>query len=501
MEAKLGFSGFTAYRSVFKKIFTLTQSQDSVVPDTLPDIASIDCCSGCALIRSKEVADGHVRLEANVPARVCCSGEDGGRFCLDVNIPFYLNAEDASIPEGGACVAELSVRRLEARLLNPRKISVRAELGINLNCFAQNDETFCTAPEAASDSIHAREQEAELTAVGSVTEKTFVLTDEYTLPAGSDVGGEIVSQHAEVTVQEVRSIGTKLIVKGSVCSRLLCMDESGELRAVVFTTSFSQIVETEADTEDTLCDARLLISGMYYELIPTDDGTVIQMDLHMAAQVIVYARFRVRCLADAYSNLFALKLQRQTRDFTLFGREVTLRDSFPMALDTAGETERVIACRVTPTAFTQGEEECSVQLLADLCWETGGSVRSMQRTLTRSIPTLQGGEAVRVSSVSVTDLDAVPVSVGAELRITLELRAFTVRKMYVDSISAVEYDEAAPRDLDGLPSLVILYPGCQGELWTLAKENCSTVEAICAANGIEEDADVGDQLLLIPKTI
>ena len=501
MEAKLGFSGFSGFQSVFTKSLTLTQSQDSVVSDTLPDIASIDCCSGCALIRSKDVGAGHVRLEANVPTRVCCSGEDGTRFCLDVNIPFYLNEEDVSIPECSVCVAELSVRRLEARLLNPRKITVRAELGVNLICYAQRDETFCTAPVEASDPIHTREQEAELTAIGSVTEKTFVLTDEYTLPAGSDAGREIVSQNAEIAVQEIRSVGTKLSVKGSVCSRLLCMDENGEPVAVSFSTAFSQIVETEADTEDTLCDAKLLISGMYYEMIPTDDGCVVQMELHIVTQAVVYARVRARWLADAYSNLFALKIQRQARDFTLYGRELTLRDSFTAALDTAGETEQVIACRVTPTAITQGERECVVQLLADLCWKTGDSIRSAQRALTRSIPTEQGGEAIRVSSVSVTNAEAVPVSGGAELRVTLESRAFTVRNLTVDSISTIEYDEASPRDLDGLPSLVILYPGFQGELWTLAKENCSTVEAIRAANGIEADAEPGDQLLLIPKTI
>ena len=40
-----------------------------------------------------------------------------------------------------------------------------------------------------------------------------------------------------------------------------------------------------------------------------------------------------------------------------------------------------------------------------------------------------------------TSADAVPASGGAELRVTLELRAFTVRTLTVDSISAVEPQE------------------------------------------------------------
>ena len=59
----------------------------------------------------------------------------------------------------------------------------------------------------------------------------------------------------------------------------------------------------------------------------------------------------------------------------------------------------------------------------------------------------------------------------------------------------------SPLEQDDKPTLVILYPRNSGELWTLAKENYSTIEAICAANDMEPDAEAGDRLLMIPKTI
>ena len=48
---------------------------------------------------------------------------------------------------------------------------------------------------------------------------------------------------------------------------------------------------------------------------------------------------------------------------------------------------------------------------------------------------------------------------------------------------------------------MILYPRNSGDLWTLAKENCSTIEAICAANTLDGDTWPSGRMILIPKTV
>ena len=287
MEVNLGFCGYHGYQIAFFRTITAAESQDCVVPDTLPDIASIMYTSGCVLIRSKDVSDGHIRMEANVPARVFCRGDGERRdFCLDVNIPFYLSAEDDAITEGSVCTAALKLRHLETRMLNPRKVSVRAEISVDLTCYSEENALFCTAPEEESGNIHVLEQEAELTAIESITEKTFVLTDEYELPSDRSSAAEIISQDADIIVQELRSVGSKLILKGTAHSALICRMENGEPEQLCFQTAFSQIIETETGTEDALFGTQMMMSGMYYELTPGADGRSISMELHLVAQAV-----------------------------------------------------------------------------------------------------------------------------------------------------------------------------------------------------------------------
>ncbi len=501
MESNLGFCGFTAYQKGFSKTITLSESQDSVVPDTLPDIAAILCTSGCVLIRSKDVADGHVRLEANIPARVCCAGEEGQRYCLDVNVPFFINAEDDGIRENSVCTAELTLKHLEARMLNPRKISVRAEIGAEVVCYSEASEMFSTAPQEASGLIHVLEQTAELTAIGCVTEKTFVLTDETELSPGFRDAEEIVAQNADILIQETRSVGSKLILKGTVRSDLIIRKDDGELEPLQFQTEFSQIVETQTETDSARFEVRMLTSGMYYELSGDDEQKTVSMELHLVAQIVVYTQQQIRFLADAYSNIYALEIRRQQKEIERCGREVFHRETITAVVETAGEINEVIACHALPVGCARDGEGIALQLLIRLCWKSGSSVGSAERTLSKRIALDPGDGEVRVCGISVLDVKASTDSGGAELRITLELRGFTVERSVLDCICAIDYDEEAPLEQDDKPTLVILYPRNSGDLWTLAKENCSTVEAICAANALDGDTWPSGRLILIPKTV
>ena len=502
MEAKLGFSGYRGYQTVFSKTMNLTESQESVVPDSLPDIAAILYTSGSVLIRSKDVAEGHVRLEANVPARVFCAGEGGEQtFCMDVNVPFYLSAEEASICEDSVCCAELTLRRLESRMLNPRKISVRAELEAEITCYAERSESLSTAPEEENSIIHALEREAELTVISCVTEKTFVLTDEFELPAEQNPAKEIVAQEADVLVQELRSVGSKLILKGCVRSELMFLCEDGALESASFQTAFSQIVEMQTETDDALCETAILKSGMYYELTPGADGKRISMELHLVAQAVLSTRKQLRYLADVYSNAYALTLQRAELPVTLYERETLLRDTCSAVIDTAGEVGAVISCHASPLSWSAEDNGITVQLLVHLCWRCGGAICSAERTVSQRIATDYMRSEIKICGVTVQEAGAAPGGGGIELRLSLEVRAFLHRTETLDTISAVEYDDTKPLDLDDRPTLVILYPRIHGDLWSLAKENCSTVEAIRSANALAEGEVPADRILLIPKTI
>ena len=502
MEAILRKSSYPCFQLVYAETFSLSEAQESVVTDTLPDVDAVVHASGCALIRSKDVSDGRIRLEAAVPARVSCLGEDGGLFSMDIGIPFYLNVQDERIPEDCGCVAELTLRQLDTRILNPRKLSVRAELTVTLRCYAPGAIETALAPADGAAHIHAVEQSAEERCALTVTEKTFVLTDEYALPEALPPVHELLAQNAEPVVQELRTVGTKLIASGVVKSELLYRDGEDSLHALSFQTSFSQIVESESETEGTQAELRVLLSGMYYEAIPGSDARELSMELHLVLQAVIFANREIARISDAYSNEFALEAARESREITRYVRDCVLRESGRAALETPEPVVSVLQCRVCPLeAVTEGAE-LRVRLRAVLCCQGERRPFTVERTVSQSFATeTDASHTLFVCGVTVSEAQAQLAAGGAELRFTVEVRARLLERETLESIRAISYDEGAALDLDALPTLVMLRADSSTDLWTLAKENCSTVEAIRRANGLDEAGEDWEKLLLIPKAL
>ena len=503
MELTLNQAAIDCYDKVFSQTVRKEESQDSVVPDTLPDIGEILCTSGNVLIRSKDVGEGRVRIEANIPVKVAYAPEEGeGTYCLEVNIPLYVSMEDDAIPEKCLCVAELRLAGLETRILNPRKISVRAETLFSVGCYAAGQIAFAGAPEQAGEDVNVLEQTVTVTPACAVTEKTFVLTDEFTIPDAMPPAAVILSRQTLLQAEDVKAVGTKLIVKGSARSSLLYVSDEMRAGAVEFSTGFSQIIEVKTMPEDPFASVSLLLSGAYYDL-SRGDGRTGEMELHVVAQAVVCGNAEAVCLADAYSNRCALEMTMDAVDISRIRRPLVLRETLRGQLNTAKPVAEILqGCFDLGAVRAEGN---AVTLPVTVCMHyrtPDGSLCSAKQTfqVKFSCP-LEDGEYLEPVGVSAQELYLAPSAGGAELRLPLELQVFVRETETVESVTAITYDESSPLDLSDQPTLVILRAGSGDDLWALAKQNHSTVRAITEANDLDAQGGGWEKLILIPKMV
>ena len=506
MELKLNTAVVDCYEKVFSQTVRQEESQTAVVPETLPDIGSILCASGTALIRGKDVEEGRIRLEANIPVRISyCPDEGEGVRGLEVNVPLYLSLEDAGIPEKGVCVADISLAAVEAKLLNPRKISVRAEAVFSVDCYAEGELEFEGAPEGApAEGVNVLQKRLTVTPVRAVTEKTFVLVDEFNLPAALSGADTVLNQQTGVAVEDVQATGSKLIVKGSVKSCVFCADADGTAGAVEFSTGFSQIIDLGRTPEDEVFAAvSILLSGAHYDL--DGEGRTGSAELHLVAQVVARERAEVSCLADAYSNRRAVELACDEREVrrvkTEFCLRASLREAIPTECTVAGVVQ---SCAVPGTPRTDGDKVSVPVSVCLLYRDADGCLRAEKRKFEAAFSyELQEGEALFPVGACVQEMYVSPSEDGAEVRMTLELRVFLTETETVKCVTGVSWDETAEADADAQtrPTLVILRACAKDDLWMLAKQNCSTVEAIIEANGIDPGDGTWEKLILIPKTV
>jgi len=504
MEANLISNGFTCYHKIFAQTIEKEETQDCVVPDAQPDLAEIISSCGNILIRSKEVSAGRVRVEANIPVKLSCISEDTGDvFGLNLNIPVYISVDDPQIQEDCFCTTEFKLIRVDSRIINSRKVTAAASIELTVACYQIAQTEFNTAaPDGIAD-ILVKEQAYELSSIVDMKEKTFVLMDEYILPLGKTPMAEILGYQTSLFTEEQKIVGTKAILKGKANSLLLYRSDEMVIDATEINTEFSQIIDLEHADENSLLSTNMLLSGAYFDIAPGFDGRSLKMELHVAAQMKVYGTHKVNCIMDAYSNLYETELQQRHTMAGLIRREITLRDAVREIIVLPQKPSAIIACRACPTQHVISDNvvDCNI-LLKILYRNEDENVCTTERKLSiQLVADLRAGEVLHFCGIRVTECSVAALANEAECHLQLELKCFVVEKQEINCISGIAYDVTLPKDLSKKASLVILRAGNGADLWAIAKENCSTVKDICAANGLEDTMLHEDKLLLIPKSV
>lgn len=117
---------------------------------------------------------------------------------------------------GSAAVCMLSVTGIEARILNPRKLLIRAVLSVHVECYERRElETVCGVDCGGERQIESLVETCAVSPVVAVKEKTFTLTDEYRFD-GLSPAGELLWHSVGIVPGSVRNVGSKLVFGGTV---------------------------------------------------------------------------------------------------------------------------------------------------------------------------------------------------------------------------------------------------------------------------------------------
>lgn len=498
MDAKLKLEFLDRWNICFQKTMHKEESQDCVVPDTLPDIDQIISTRGILLIRSKDIGSGRLKLEGNIPTKVLFCDESGGLHCIELNIPVYLSAENENLDENNILMADMRLTALETRLLNPRKVLVRAEISADIVCYNKAQLAYASDVEE-NEHIHVRKKTARAGFISALAEKTFALTDEQGLPSGCEPG-EIVSASVESFVDETKPLGSKLIIRGRVKSSLLILNSTG-LTPVEATTDFSQVVECP-NGENTVVSAIMIPSGAYH-YISTDSGEAkLCMEFHMVAQIKCSETREFECLTDAYSNEHALTVELSENRGEQLEPLPGVRAGTRQLYEIKDLSELVCIGHMWGNMRTVEEKiylPVSIQLVYS---DPTGKIKS------RSIDTelcfdcgTREAAVMPDSPPELIECSISPLPGGLELKLQAQAQMIRQSELSFSSIATVSYDEDRPEDISNRPSLVLLRATSDDDLWELARENCSTVDEIIRVNRLEEAEEKWEKLLLIPKSI
>jgi hypothetical protein len=300
-------------KSVLNASIPSEETMEMIVPDALPDILRIVDADATVFLRSKSTDPGRVAVTGVAAATVLYCGEnESGVFILELEIPFTAASSDGEILPSTRVTANVSVTSADASMINPRKIIARVNLLTNVTCYNDAEISVASGMDEDNDAeIELLTDSAEIDTTTGVREKTFVISDELTVPAANPPSGEIMKYKVQLVPEDTKVVGNKLILRGTAYVSLLYRTaEENDLSRSEFSTEFSQILELDGAGADSGNLFILMLTNAYFDAEQTPhnpDGRTVIMEIHAVAQCVLSEKKRLNYISDMYSTKYNLE--------------------------------------------------------------------------------------------------------------------------------------------------------------------------------------------------
>ncbi len=489
-------------KRVFKGRMTREETAEVIVPDALPDILRILDTDGYMCLRGKDSADGRVTVTGTAEITVLYVPESGsGVRRVTASIPMELEGEGASITSDCLITASLSLTGADSRTVNPRKIVVRAECACEASLYLP-ETVYSTAPRE-HEGVYFKSESMSVRFPVSVSEKTFIFTDEARLPDSAPAVGEILGCVTALKLESAKPVGSRAVVKGTAETTVMYEARDGGLCREVVSSPFSQIVETDASGEPAEMDVTMSLTSVYAtrSLMDETGGDGLSLEIHAVAQCVAYGDQTFEMVKDAYSvqNPIELRMASCSAE-RLMGRESdteTLTVSIPTG-DRASTVSSVCVRMTGSGVRAKGEARVfSVGVCVTVIYEDrGGELLSASRRAELEVPASEGVEMavafVGEPAVLVTDN-------SVDVRLTLEVAKTRFDTVEISGAESVEIKEEEALDKSSIPAVTVVRQK-NWDLWELAKKFLSTPELIQEASGLEPGSVPEENcVLLVPR--
>ena len=106
---------------------------DSIIPDVKPDILSAISTSGTVCIYKKEILDGRIRIDGSIETYIMYLADDENSSVrsMSSNLDFSQTIDMPKAKADMQLDTNISLKNIECRVVNGRKISLRAILDID----------------------------------------------------------------------------------------------------------------------------------------------------------------------------------------------------------------------------------------------------------------------------------------------------------------------------------------------------------------------------------
>ena len=515
----------------------ITLDDDYNVPDYRPDIVKVLKEKGELHFDEVKAAAGAAWLKGRLVFRVLYrSDQENGKIsCLKGEIPFQEKLNMDGVQEYDVIQASGEIEDLTIGVIHSRKISVRAVILLKTEEPQEKEDELCVGIEA-DDGCEKRYRNTNILQLLCMKRDQCRQKSEITLPSSKPNVQEILWKSLEIRNLDTKMGQDGVKLSGEVLISVLYQEEEETDRVQWYETVIPLDcgVECDAGTEaDIIYKVKARPASMELEVKPDYDGEerVLVLELVMNLDIRVWKEQEISMLEDVYSlkkeiipvctgvtlHHISVKNDSQCR----LNEQMELAESQEkilqicscegtVHLESTELTEQGVRAEgilVTELLYITTDDQMPIgsareiypfEQLIEIPQQTARTERNKPEELEalERKNKLQTELDCRISQLSAVMLDQDHVEIKAV--IGLNLLAFEQEQ--IDNITDTCEEPLDMEQLQKRPGLVGYIAKDGDSLWSIAKENHTTVEDILRDNHrTDEDLRRGEKILIVKK--
>jgi len=479
------------------------ETAETIVPDTYPDIARIVDVQAMILLREREagVDQGDIRCAARIVVLYAPENAES-LMRLELPLSFVHTAQLPGCQPGCMLMCSSRLNSVDARAVNPRKVSVRLSVGFDVHAYGESEETIVTGAQDDAAGLETWTQPVTAVSVVAVAEKQFTMTEEVDFPDRGADFGTLLDAAMEVEQTDMRVMPGKVVFKAQAKLCCLYTDANHALRCFESTYLLSQIADVEGAGDE--MDASIHFELRSFELEPVMDinGTVgyFTVNAGLTAQILLTAKRCTQILTDAFGTRCHCTLQREPYRYISPGGS-ELRADVSEKIEAGVEVRRVIRVSARPERSAEYTEDGRAVVYVPVTVLVAAQDGELY-SITRRLPAVFSSPQIPCSTweLRISALEAVPDSAGT---VTVSFRAQAVfsegTQEEIQMVTALEIGDPYPVPEGPRIAALLCFADADEDLWQVAQRYHTRLSEIRAANHLPESAQVhaGD-LLVIP---
>ena len=476
---------------------------DMIVPDTKPDILSTISTSGVVSVYKKEVQEDKVRIDGTVNAYIMYmpDGTEDTVRGLSTNVDFSQNIDVKNCKENMNVLSDISVKTIEAQVINGRKINVKVTLEVNLKVYSNENVEIINSVSNNSD-IQILKQDLTLNSlVGTGSTKVYA-KDNIQIDNG-DIFAEILQTQINITDKDIKISYNKILTKAETQIKIMYLTEDNRINVVKYNIPIVGFVDIPNVAEGNTCDVNYEIKNIIVKPNSQDEHS-IYFEAEIEVMCFSYEEKQINLIKDMYSptkNLTfnQVQLSTMTNKQNIVG---TKQINEQINLDNINDLN-LLDVETSVTITNESKINTKIMYESELKMKFIFS-NSQRQIITReaqipfnyTVDNLQNGEALSSScEMAIKSQDFTIQNNVVNSNFEVQVSTNIYRIVNLNMINNVEEDgEREEQDYS-----LIIYTVSRGDsLWSIAKKFGSTVQLIEQTNNIEnEKITLGQKIYII----